>query len=261
MRPPIWIALPWTAAAFLATICGIGGGLFAVPLLHYAGRLPLRPAVGTSLCLVFVLATTATVAEAARPDSALSLPVASLLVLGCLPGAQIGFRVSQRISAGNLKKVFVGVLLLAGLRVLLVQSAAGGAGEGLTGAELALIPAVGFLGGFVAPILGIGGGLVVVPMLFLFFPGLDYLDARANSLAMSVFASAWSVRQYLRSGELRPRAIAPLIASTAVGAVVGVLTVHREGWSEIARLAMGGILVLVALRFALDVWRGRTARG
>ena len=47
-RPPVWVALPWLAAAFLATICGIGGGLFAVPLLHYVAKQQLRTAVGTA---------------------------------------------------------------------------------------------------------------------------------------------------------------------------------------------------------------------
>jgi len=258
----MWIALAWLAAAFLATICGIGGGLFAVPLLHYGGRLPLRQAVGTSLCLVLVLAVTATVAEGVREDSALSLPLALALTAGCIPGAELGFRVSQRISAGVLKRVFVAVLLLAGLRVLLIGSAeAAGSGGALVPLEWLLAPLVGFAGGFVAPLLGIGGGLLVVPTLFLAFPGLGYLDARANSLAMSVVASAWSVRKYFLTGELRPRLIAPLVASTAIGSVAGVLMVHRQGWSEVARAAMGVVLILMSFRFAWDAWRARNPHG
>jgi hypothetical protein len=260
-RPPIWVALPWLAAAFLATICGIGGGLFAVPLLHYGAKLPLRTAVGTSLGLVFVLATTATVAESVRPDSALSLPIASLLVLGSLPGAQLGYRVARRLETAWLKRAFVVVLVVAGLRVLFIRSTATGAvGTELTTLELVLIPFVGFGGGFVAPLLGIGGGLVVVPALFLAFPSVDYLDARANSLAMSIAASAWSVARYVRDGDVHVPSAGLLAVSTALGAIAGVMSVHNPGWAEGARIVMGTILLIVAGRFALDVWR-RTPSG
>ncbi len=258
-RPPAWVAVPWLAAAFLATICGIGGGLFAVPLLHYGARLPLRTAVGTSLGLVLVLATTATIAESLRTDSALSLRVAALLVAGGLPGAQVGYRVARGIEATALKRVFVVVLVGAGLRILFVHAGAAtpGGAEPLGTLELALVPLIGFGGGFVAPLLGIGGGLIVVPALFLALPSLDYLDARANSLAMSIAASGWSLAKYVRAKQVHLPSAWLLGVSTAIGAVLGVSSVHGAGWSEIARVTMGGILIAVAGRFALDVWRGR----
>jgi uncharacterized membrane protein YfcA len=259
--PPVWVALPWLAAAFLATICGIGGGLFAVPLLHYVAKQPLRTAVGTSLVLVFVLATTATTVEALRADSALSPRVIGLLIAGGLPGAQLGYVVAQRIEAAWLKRVFVVVLVAAGLRILFVRAAAtaGGGVEALSALELALVPLVGFGGGFVAPLLGIGGGLIVVPALFLAFPALGYLDARANALALAVAVSAWSVTRYVRDGHVRLASVLPLVLSTVVGAVAGVTSVHGAGWADGARMVMGTILIVVAGRFALDVWRARAS--
>jgi uncharacterized membrane protein YfcA len=262
VRTALWVAVPWVAAAFLATICGIGGGLFAVPLLHYVGKLPLRTAVGTSLVLVLVLALTATAAEAARADSALEWRVAGLLIVGGVPGAQLGFRFAQKLKTNVLKRVFVVVLLLAGLRILFVPSGGGaGSGASLSGLELALVPLVGLGGGFVAPLLGIGGGLVVVPALFLGFAPLGYLEARACSLAMSVAAAGWSVTRYLRTGEVHLPSAAVLAVSTVIGAVAGVLTVHRAGWSDVARTVMGLVLLFVAARFAVDVWRARARWG
>ncbi len=261
-RIPAWVALVWVGVAFGASLCGIGGGLIAVPLLHYGARLPLRTAVGTGLVLVCTLGLSATVAEALRAHSQLLPEVAGLLIVGALLGAQLGFRVAQRVDPLALKVVFVLALVLAGLRVLTASAGGGPAPGGLTAAELALVPAVGFAGGFLAPLLGIGGGLVVVPALFLGFPTIGYIEARASSLAMAVVASGWSVRNYLRSGEVSLRTAAPLIAATVVGSVLGVQAVHLPGWAERARLLLGVVLLLVALRFAHDLlaaWRLRRA--
>jgi len=39
--------------ALLCSMCGIGGGVFAVPILHYLYGIPLKRAVATVLCLVW----------------------------------------------------------------------------------------------------------------------------------------------------------------------------------------------------------------
>lgn len=254
-RPAPWLLLVWIAAAFVSALCGIGGGLFAVPVLHFLGRMPLKRAVGTALVLVFILATTATVAEGLREDSALNLRVALLLVAGSLVGAQFGFRLSQRIEVRLLKLGFVAVLLVAGLRILF----AGGSGA-VPGAELewtvgtvALVCGVGFCGGFLAPLLGIGGGLVVVPALFFCLPSFGHLDARANSMAMGAVASAWAARLHFRAGGVHVPTAAWFAGSTVVGALLGVSSVHRAGWADDAQLLMGGVLLFVAARFARDV--------
>lgn len=251
--PPFWVALVWVGVAFLCCLCGIGGGLFAVPLLHYGARLPLRKSVGTALCLVCTLAVTATLTELTQPRPQLLVEVACLLIAGALPGSQLGFWTSRRLKVLTLKVLFVLVLAAAGLRVL----TAGGHGYqvvgDLTPSELALIPLIGFAGGFLAPLLGIGGGLLVIPCLFLGFPTIGYLEARASSLAMAAVASGWSVRNYVRSREVDLRAVAPMMVATVIGTVAGAQAVHWPGWANYARLALGVVLLVVAGRFLADV--------
>ena len=75
----------------MGAVCGLGGGLFAVPLLHYVFKLPLRRAVATGLCLVCATAVSSTTAEFLHEDSALLWEVVLPLVGGALVGAQIGF--------------------------------------------------------------------------------------------------------------------------------------------------------------------------
>jgi len=240
------------AIGFLGALCGIGGGLFAVPILHYGCKLELRRSVGTGLSLVFATALAATVVELASQACALRLDLVGPLVIGTLGGTQLGFHVSKRLSPRRLKQLFALVTLIAGLRILFSS----GAGQEL--ADPGAIPswAVAFVaglgGGLVAPILGVGGGLVFVPTLFLGIPGLSFAAARAASLATSVFTSARSLRMYWREGEVERASALLLAAGALLGAGAGVLLSHRSGWSEVGRQGLALVLLFVCVRFARD---------
>ena len=90
LRGPL-LLLAGAAIAFIGALCGIGGGLFAVPMLHYLFKLDLRASVATALCLVAATAYSSTLTEVFREDSFLELTVGPLAV-GALLGAQLGFQ-------------------------------------------------------------------------------------------------------------------------------------------------------------------------
>lgn len=255
------LLLAGAAIAFVGALCGIGGGLFAVPMLHYLFRLDLRASVATSLCLVAATAWSSTATELLRPDSALVLSVVLPLALGALAGAQLGYRISKRLDERRLKAVFAAVLLLAGARMLLLDSIPAGPTEVAGGSPLvlgALAALIGAGAGTVAPLLGIGGGLVVVPALMFTMPGLGALAVRAASLGVACVTSARSIQLYAGEGIIRPALGLPIALGALVGASLGVHTVHLPGMSEVGQRVMGGILVLTALRFARDVARPRS---
>lgn len=248
------------AIAVFGAICGVGGGLFAVPLFHYVFKLELRRAVATSLCLVFATALGSSVAEALHAESALRLRLVAPLVVGALLGAQFGFFVSRRLSARVLKMVFAVVMSAAGLRLALAGGAVGGPGTGALEIGLAEVTAtlcIGLVAGTIAPLLGIGGGLVVVPGVLLFVPDAGMLGARAASLAVAVFTALRSMQLYRREGAI-DRVLAPwTIGGALVGAVIGVQLVHLEGVAAIGRVALGALLMFTGGRFAVDVARRR----
>ncbi|MEW6071462.1 MAG: sulfite exporter TauE/SafE family protein, partial [Planctomycetota bacterium] len=170
-----WLVPAGFAIAFLGSLCGIGGGLFAVPLLHYLRRIPLKEAVATGLVLVVATTAAATGAEALRRDPDLDWPAIAALVLGVLAGTRLGYRASERVNVRVLRVIFVVFLAAAGAR--LVAGGSGGTGvaegEALVRASAYLLALlVGIGGGFVTPLLGVGGGLVMVPGLFLAIPSL-----------------------------------------------------------------------------------------
>jgi uncharacterized membrane protein YfcA len=253
----------WLGATVLGTICGIGGGIFGVPLLHYGCKLPIKLAVGTSAVLVLVMTITATGVEIFHGRSSLDWVVVGLLLFGSIPGAQFGYAFSRRADAKLLKKLFVFLLVIAAVRTATLSAGAvvhvHEDDMPLTLAQSLLVVVIGFGGGFLAPLLGVGGGILVIPALFLLLPQIGYLDARACSMAMSVVNSAQSVWLFMRDRGVDLKTAKPFAAIAVLGAIGGTFLVHLDGWADVARICMTIVLLVVAARFAWDVWSAARA--
>ena len=247
-----------------STLCGIGGGVFAVPLLHYAYGFELRAAVANSLWLVAASTTAATIAEVARTDSVLDVRVLAVLVFASVAGTRAGFWISQRLPTRALKLLFCLLLVAVAWRVFAAPAAPTASGGralvDLTPGSYAAIAAVGLLAGIVAPLLGIGGGLVAVPGLFLGVPAIGYATARACSTAMSVFNGWQSVWLYRKEKLSRPGTALWLAGGALVGGVAGDALVHVEGVVPFAQRLLGATLILAAARFAWDLRAAAAAR-
>jgi len=250
-----WLPLAGFAIGFLASWCGIGGGLFAVPILHFARGFPLKRAVGTGLVLVLATALAATLTELSRPHPALTARLVAPLVAGVLVGAPLGFAALQRVQVTLLRRIFVVVLAVASWRVLAGRGAEAPASAGLDAAALLVVGLVGLGGGFVAPLVGVGGGLLMVPGLYLLVGGVGFDEARAASLAAAVFAATRSLSMHARAGRVAWRTGIRFGLGALLGAGAGVGALGRWGLVLEARTLLGIVLALVALRFLVDVLR------
>ncbi len=259
MGATLFLFVAGAAIAVIGSMCGVGGGIFAVPVLHYLFGLELRKAIATSLCLVLATSAAATLGEAMHPRGELFPLLIVVLTAGALLGAQIGFRLSTRLPVRAIKALFCVLLLFTGVRLIAslsggevaLPAAATGFAAGTGGLLLTL--AVGTLGGLVAPLLGIGGGLIVVPALLFFMPEVGYLGARAASLAMAMVTSAHSVWLYSAERSIdRARAL-PFATGAILGGVVGVWLVHKSSGTIVGATLLGATLLVAGVRFAFDV--------
>jgi uncharacterized protein len=260
VAPGYLLALVGFVIAAVSAMCGIGGGIFAVPVLHYLFGVPLRRAVATSLCLVWAVAVSSTAAEALHGQSALLWDVIGLLVGGVLVGTQIGYELAKRLPIRALKGVFCVVLVLVGGRILW---ASGGAEPvpapiALDLARAVTVALIGVVAGIVVPILGVGGGLIVVPALLMGLPDVGLLGARATSLAAAMVSSSRSLWLYHKDELVDWRTGPRFGIGAAAGAALGVQLVHRSGGAEIGKVLLGVVLVLAAVRFGWDLVRGRS---
>ena len=91
----------------------------------------------------------------------------------------------------------------------------------MSGGEVVAAAALGFGGGIVGGMLGVGGGIIFVPALALVL-GLDQVDAEATSLLAIVgvgIVGAWRQHAY---GNVRPRDGVLVGALSVVGVAAGV---------------------------------------
>jgi uncharacterized membrane protein YfcA len=111
----------------------------------------------------------------------------------------------------------------------------------------------GIFAGLTAGLFGVGGGLVVVPILVFVFESQGFPPevlthmAIATSLATIVFTSMSSVYNHHKRGAVLWSVFKPMSIGIAVGATLGVLTlVQMDGW--LLKKLFGIFAVVVALR-------------
>ena len=113
---------------------------------------------------------------------------------------------------------------------------------------LALEPrlvAIGVAGGILSGLLGVGGGIVMVPLL-VFWAGYAQRDAHAISLAAIIPISCASVLTFGAAGQVRPFDAVALAVGSIAGARVGAGALSRIEERPL-KLVFGLFLAAVAV--------------
>ncbi len=230
------------AAGLFGSLLGLGGGILIVPLLTIGFGLPLREAVGVSLVCVIVTsgAAAGVYLERRVANLRLGMTLELFTAIGALVGGLVAFLLSERILAAlfSFMLVYVAVSMARG-------RAAEPDDDGSEAAEPTAQPfglvldgpgygvrnlgrgVVGSLGaGVVSALLGIGGGLIKVPVMHLLM-GVPLRVATATSnLMIGVTASASAIIYLLRGG-IDPFVAGPTAIGVFLGASLGSRTAHR----------------------------------
>jgi uncharacterized protein len=106
--------------------------------------------------------------------------------------------------------------------------------------------AIGLLAGFFSALFGVGGGIVVVPLLIL-FARYSERPAMATSLAAIGLIAVVGAVTYALHGEVKPGAAAIVGLPAALGAVAGASLQQRLA-NRTLSLAFAGLLA------AIGVW-------
>ncbi|WP_292786107.1 MULTISPECIES: sulfite exporter TauE/SafE family protein [unclassified Microbacterium] len=239
-------------AGLLSGLFGVGGGTVIVPLLVLLLAFDQRLAAGTSLAAIVPTATVGVISYAAS-GSVAWIP-ALILAAGAVVGAQIGTRLLPRISQTALRWGFVGFLIVVIVSLFLVIPSRDAVFE-LTWLTAIALVAVGVGTGVLAGLIGVGGGVIVVPVLMLAF-GTSDLVAKGTSLLMMIpTALSGTV------GNLRNRNV-DLLAALLIG-VSACTTTALGAWlatvvdPTVGNLLFAAYLVVIAVQMALKAVRGR----
>jgi uncharacterized membrane protein YfcA len=229
-HPLLLTASLGAAAGALGGMMGVGGGILLVPLLVHVIREPQHEAQAVSLAFVIATAAVAVVPYLARER--LDLGLAALLAAGALPGVVAGARTAARMSALWLRRAFGMAILVTAIRILVAPPVpAGAAIPWPWPAELGLGLGVGFLAG----LLGIGGGTILVPVLTL-VQRMPQHAAQGVSLLLIVPVGLVGVATYARGRKLPTKLLPGLLAGGALGGLVGAVLAQSIGGRSLARM-------------------------
>ena len=109
--------------------------------------------------------------------------------------------------------------------------------------------AIGLAGGLFSGLLGVGGGVVLVPLLVL-WGGYGQRDAHAISLGAIIPISAAGVLTFGAAGEIQIWAALALAAGSIAGAQAGARLLARADERRL-KLAFGVFLIVVAVFMAV----------
>ena len=108
------------------------------------------------------------------------------------------------------------------------------------------LAAIGLLAGFFSALFGVGGGIVIVPLILL-IAGFTERPAMATSLAAIGIIAAVGTISYAAHGELKPGAAAVVGIPAAFGAVAGAALQQRLA-NRTLSLAFAALLLAVGIR-------------
>jgi uncharacterized protein len=239
-------------AGLLSGLFGVGGGTVIVPLLVLFLHFNQRLGAGTSLAAIVPTATVGVVSYAIH-GSVAWIP-GLILAVGSVVGAQIGTRLLPRVSQTVLRWLFVGFLVIVIVSLFLVIPSRDAEFEVQLLNGLALV-ATGVVTGILAGLIGVGGGVIVVPVLMLAF-GTSDLIAKGTSLLMMIPTAISGTIGNLRNHNVDLVAAAVVgvsaCATTALGAWLATLIDPFVG-----NMLFAAYLVVIAVQMALKAIRGR----
>lgn len=275
------------AAGAFGSLLGLGGGILIVPLLTLGFGRPLREAVAVSLVSVIVTssASAGVYLERHVANLRLGLVLEAFTAAGALAGGLVAFLLDERVLSGLFAALlaWVAVAMVRGWggepatidNPGSVTVAAGGAGAGPGPAERdpsdEARPGVGtfrsrlagpgyrvsrlgagvagsLLAGLVSALLGIGGGIIKVPLMHLVM-GVPLRIATATSNMMIGITATSSAVIYLLRGGIDPYVAGPTALGVFAGASFGARIAHRVD-GRLLRLLFVVVLAYTALQMA-----------
>lgn len=234
----IWLVLAGLGAGLAGGMFGIGGGVITVPSILYLTGASFRQAVGASLLAIAL--TTPLALWPHHGAGHVRWPSGLLLGLGGLAGVAAAALVDPYLTDGWLYRLFAAFLVWSAHRI------AYGAAPLVRSRGPLLLLALGFGAGAIAKLLGVGGGLLMVPGLV--FSGADLHAAVATSLlAVLTNAGASTALNFVRLPGPAWIAWGGAVAiGSAVGMYVGARAALRTRAEALAR-GFALLLLLVAL--------------
>jgi uncharacterized membrane protein YfcA len=244
----VTIVLVGVAAGFLSGLFGVGGGILIVPGLVLVAKMDQRIAHGTSLAAVLPISATSLLSYWAHDH--VDWRVGACLAVGALAGAVLGTRLLHVLPHRVLAIGFATLLLVTAVRLFLPLTSEP-ARAVLSISAIAALVAIGVATGILAGLLGVGGGVVMVPAMMML---LHMPSAMAKGTSVAVIIPT-AIMGTFRN---RSKSNADLRAAGILG-LGGILSATAGGWisarmsDTVSNVLFATLLIIVATRLVLQI--------
>jgi hypothetical protein len=254
----------------LGSVLGVGGGIFMVPFLVLALGVPIHQAVAVSLAAI--VATSSAVAAVNVERGLANIRLGITLEVTTAVGSILGALVAHKLPAHAVQLLFgltllpvSGLMFLKGKRSLKAGAAppAGAAAKATAFDSGFFDPAVNghtsygvrnmapasfvsFFAGSLSGLLGIGGGVVQVPVMNLLC-GVPMKAAAATSNFIIGVSAAASAYVYFRKGFVPLELTALTVVGVLAGSFIGIKLLYKAR-SEKLQMVFAVLTLLVALK-------------
>ena len=203
--------------SLVLTMVGLGGGLIFSPMFLILG-FAKSEAASASLFLNMVAGASAayTYSRKKMVDFSLSVP----LIISSAVAAPVGSYFNVRIDPKPFMIIMAAVLALAGCRMLWSPSQTAGADTMKMSVKIFSGIVIGLIIGFTGGLLGIGGGVFIVPLL-IYVIKVPTKTAAATSTFIVCFSSLTGFLGYVSATEINWAFILPAAAAAFIGGQAG----------------------------------------
>jgi uncharacterized protein len=249
-------------AGLVGALSGTGGGLILAPMLALYFGLPIHQAIGTSL--VAVITTSAASSSVHLQRHTADIRLGMTLELATAFGAAVTAYLVGYINRTALETLFAAFLLYGAITILRKGGKTEDAQDEIVPApngdalfppyepkRLPLGMGASLVAGGLSGLLGIGGGPIKVPVMYLFM-GVPLIVATATSNLMMGVTAAASAFVYYRRGDILPAVAAPLVVGVFVGSLTGARLSPRIHHKWVARLLVT-IMVYLSVHMLVHI--------
>jgi uncharacterized protein len=240
-------------AGLLGALTGIGGGVLLTPILALHFGIPIRQAIGSSL--VAVITTSAASSSVHLQRHTTDIRLGMTLELATALGAAVMAYLVGYFNRNALEGLFAGFLLYSAITILTKGSKGEPVGDesSLAANEISIPPyepqryplglAASLVAGALSGLLGIGGGPIKVPVMYIFMK-VPLMVATATSNFMIGVTAAASAIVYYRRGDILVQYAAPLAVGVFVGSLLGARMAPRINTKVVIYLLVGVMFYL-----------------
>jgi len=248
----------------LGAVLGLGGGIFLVPFLNLVLKFPLTAAAAISLTTV--IATSSSVSAGRAGKQLINMRLGMLLEVATAAGSVLGGLTALVLRQSVLQRTFgvvaaaVAVIMLTRLQrrnVILDPDADPGVlggryyeqeSQAMVSYRVRRLPlaiTASFLAGNISSLLGIGGGIIKVPVLNAWC-GVPLRAAAATSAFMIGVTATAGAMIYYGHGQLVPSLAAAAVLGVQLGSWGG-MRIAQHAPASWLKLMMAAVLTIVSI--------------